>query len=96
MTQQSARNRQRSSHYTPRRIESVSLYLGTMMTLTLKLKEYRQRKRLSQAQLAKAVGVRQATISGLETGKSRRIELDVLEKLAKALGIKAGKLIAEK
>jgi transcriptional regulator with XRE-family HTH domain len=65
-----------------------------MMTLTLKLKELRERKGLSQAQLAKTVGVRQATISDLETGKSRRIELDLLEKLAKALGVKPAGLLA--
>jgi transcriptional regulator with XRE-family HTH domain len=68
-----------------------------MMTLSLKLKEYRERKGLSQAQLAEAVGVRQATISGLETGKSRRIELDLLEKLARVLGVKpATLLVADK
>jgi transcriptional regulator with XRE-family HTH domain len=66
-----------------------------MMTLTLKLKEYRERQGLSQAQLAKAVGVRQATISGLETGKSRRIELDLLENLARALRVKPAALLAD-
>lgn len=66
-----------------------------MMTLTLKLKEYRERKDLSQAQLAKVIGVRQATISDLETGKSRRIEFDLLEKLAQALGVKPGALLAD-
>lgn len=50
---------------------------------------------LSQAQLAKAAGVRQATISGLETGKSRRIELDLLEKLAAVLGVKPAALLAK-
>ena len=65
------------------------------MTLTLKLKEYRERKDLSQAQLAKAVGVRQATISDLETGKSRRIALDLLEKLARVLGVKPASLLAD-
>jgi transcriptional regulator with XRE-family HTH domain len=66
-----------------------------MMTLTLKLRELRERKGLSQARLAKTVGVRQATISGLETGKSRRIELDLLERLAKALGVKPAALLAD-
>jgi putative transcriptional regulator len=64
------------------------------MTLKLKLKGLRERKGLSQAQLAMTVGVRQATISDLETGKSRRIELDLLEKLAKALGVKPAALLA--
>jgi transcriptional regulator with XRE-family HTH domain len=64
-----------------------------MMTLTLNLREHRERNGLSQAELAKAVGVRQATISDLETGKSRRIELDLLEKLAKVLGVKPAAFI---
>jgi transcriptional regulator with XRE-family HTH domain len=65
------------------------------MTLTLNLKVCRERKELSQAQLAKAAGVRQATISRLETGKSRRIELDLLEKLAAVLGVKPASLLAK-
>ena len=67
-----------------------------MSPLSLNLKHYREAAGLTQSELAKRVGVRQATISDLETGKSRRIELDLLEKLAKALGVKAAKLIAEK
>ena len=63
------------------------------MTLTLNLREHRERNGLSQAELAKAVGVRQATISDLETGKSRRIELDLLEKLAKVLGVEPAAFI---
>jgi putative transcriptional regulator len=64
-----------------------------MMTLTLNLKEYRERKGLSQEELATAVGIRRATISDLETGKSRRIELDTLEKLARVLGVKPAALL---
>ena len=64
--------------------------------LTFNLKMHRERKGLSQAQLAKAVGVRQATISGLETGKTRRIDLDVLEKLATALGVKPAALLVKR
>ena len=38
----------------------------------------------------------QATISDLETGKSRRIELDLLDNLAKALRCKPGDLIVKR
>jgi transcriptional regulator with XRE-family HTH domain len=65
------------------------------MTLNLRLREYRQRRGLSQAQLARMAGVRQATVSGLETGKSRRIELDLLEKLAKVLKVKPAALLVD-
>ena len=65
------------------------------MTLNLRLKEFRQHRGLSQAQLARMVGVRQATVSGLETGKSRRVELDLLEKLAKALNVKPAALLVD-
>ena len=41
------------------------------------------------------VGVRQATVSGLETGKTRRIEFDLLEKLAKVLKVKPAALLAD-
>jgi putative transcriptional regulator len=48
---------------------------------------------MTQAELAERVGVRQATISDLETGQSRRIELDLLDRLAKVLRCKPGQLI---
>jgi transcriptional regulator with XRE-family HTH domain len=50
---------------------------------------------MTQAELAKAVGVRQATISDLETGKSRWVDLDLLEQLAKALGVKPVALLVD-
>lgn len=66
-----------------------------MSPLVFALRRARIRARLTQAELADAVGVRQATISDLETGKSRRIELDLLEKLAAKLNVHAPSLIAE-
>lgn len=64
-----------------------------MTSVQLALKALREAKGLTQQQLAEAVGVRQATISDLETGKSRRIELDLIERLAKALHVKPGELL---
>jgi transcriptional regulator with XRE-family HTH domain len=57
------------------------------------LKHFRERRGLSQIQLAKAVGVRQATISDLETGKSGRIELRLLDRLAEELRVRASDLV---
>jgi transcriptional regulator with XRE-family HTH domain len=65
------------------------------MTLDLDLRTHRQKAGMTQAELAKAVGVRQATISDLETGKSRWVDLDLLEQLAKALGVKPVALLVD-
>src|SRR5262245_25744461 len=62
------------------------------MTLQFRIKQLREARGLSQAALAEHVGVRQATINDLENGYSRRDTLDLLEKLARALGVEPGEL----
>ena len=57
-----------------------------MTPVYLKLKTLREEARLTQAELADAVDVRQPTISALETGTSRRIEFDLLDRLCAVLG----------
>lgn len=69
--------------------------LAPVTPIILGLKEAREAAGMTQADLADAVGVRRATISDLETGKSRRIELDLLERLALALKVEASSLIVE-
>ena len=64
--------------------------------LILTIREWRERRGMTQAQLAERVGVRQATISDLETGQSRRIELDLLDRLARALRCKPADLLLRK
>ena len=64
-----------------------------MSPIRLALKEARDAAGLSQAELAARVGVRQATISDLETGKSQRIELGLLDRLGRALEVEAASLI---
>ena len=66
-----------------------------MTPLEINLRKYRERKGLSQAALGKLAGVRQATISNLENGKGRRVDLDVLDRIAKVLGVKATALLTE-
>jgi transcriptional regulator with XRE-family HTH domain len=63
--------------------------------LEINLRKYRERKGLSQAELGNRAKVRQATISSLENGKGRRVDLDVLDRIAKVLGVKATSLLAE-
>jgi len=58
---------------------------GTMTPVVLTLKKFRQRADMTQAELAEAVGVRQATISDLENGNSQRIDFDVLDALCAVL-----------
>jgi DNA-binding Xre family transcriptional regulator len=67
-----------------------------MTPTVLNLGELRQRAGLSQAELAERAGTTQATISNLGTGKSRRIELDLLGRLAKALNCRPHELIVVK
>jgi transcriptional regulator with XRE-family HTH domain len=49
------------------------------------LSEWRTLRGYSQQQLAELVGVRQATISDIETGKAKTLRLALLDKLAKVL-----------
>lgn len=53
-----------------------------------KLKEIREKKRLSQEQLAEMSGVSRTTISDLENDKKQVITNITLEKIANALGKK--------
>jgi DNA-binding Xre family transcriptional regulator len=57
------------------------------------LEELRINRGWSQAELARQSGVPQPTISRLESGKTRTIDLDNLERLANALGVNAAALI---
>lgn len=58
----------------------------TSFRIRLRTPELRARQgKMSQSQLAKLAGLTPATISNLESGKLRRIELDTLAKLSRAL-----------
>ena len=56
------------------------------------LKKARERRKLTQAELAKRVGVHQVTIARLETGV-RRPSADLLQRLAKVLKVKMEDLL---
>lgn len=64
-----------------------------MTPIRIRVKDYRERQGLTQEELAKRAGVRQATVSDYERGRSQRIDLATLEKLAVALGVDAAMLI---
>jgi transcriptional regulator with XRE-family HTH domain len=61
--------------------------------IAVTLRRARDTAGLTQAQLAERADVRQATISELETGKTRRVDLDVLDRLCGALGVDPGDLL---
>ncbi len=66
-----------------------------MTPVVIRLREWREKRGLTQEELAEMVGTRQATISGLETGQTQRIEFDLLQRLADALRCKPKDLIGE-
>ncbi len=67
-----------------------------MTPLHFRIKELREAQGLSQVELARLAGIRPATLSRIETGKTTGIDFDTLEKLAKALGCDPGYLIVKK
>jgi len=63
------------------------------MTIRLRVRELREARGWSQAELATSADVRQATISKIETGGISAIHLDTLDRIARALGVDAAVLI---
>ena len=61
-----------------------------MSPLVLRVRELREALGLTQAELAERAGVRRATVNRIENAKVTAIDLEVLEKLADALGVEPG------
>jgi len=57
------------------------------------LRELRESKEMTQVDLAKKSGVAQGYISALEAGKKKTPGLDVLKRLARALGVPVTELL---
>jgi transcriptional regulator with XRE-family HTH domain len=64
-----------------------------MSPIKLRVAELRTAKAWTQERLAEESGVSRVTINRIESERNRRIDYDVLEKLANALGVDAGYLI---
>jgi DNA-binding Xre family transcriptional regulator len=64
-----------------------------MSPIRLRVREIREKKLMTQVELAKAAGIRRATLSALESGRTRGIDFHTLEALAVALQVDAGHLI---
>jgi len=57
------------------------------------LKQWREEKHLTQAELAGKVGVSQTYIAKLESGDKKNPTLDLLKKIAKHLGVPVTELL---
>jgi len=64
-----------------------------MTPIVVRLRELREARGLSQLQLSERAGVRQATISELESGKKLRLDFGILDRLCAALGVEPGELL---
>ncbi len=78
-------------------IKSMQEWINTIMTNGVtnfgkKLREVRLKKKLSQGDVAKILGVHRTYISGLERGR-RNPSLLTVQKVAKALGISPKELL---
>lgn len=67
-----------------------------MAAIEVRIKELRELKGWSQAELARQSGVAQSTVSRIEADDTSGISLGVVEKLARALGCDPGYLIVKK
>lgn len=65
-----------------------------MSPLVLRIPQARRKKGWSQAELARRAGIRQATVSKYERAALTSVDLRVLDKLAKALGVAPRTLIS--
>ena len=68
----------------------------SMTPIQLRVRELREARGWSQAELARRADVRPATLSNIETRQTKGIDFETLEKLAKALGCDPGYLIVKK
>ena len=77
---------------------SAVLYrtLVTMTPITLRVKELREAKGWSQAELAEKAGIRRATLSAIEAEQTTGIDFETLQQLADVLGCDPGYLIMRK
>ncbi len=67
-----------------------------LAAIEVRIKELRELKGWSQAELARQSGVGQASVSRIEAGETSGVSLGIVEKLAKALGCDPGYLIVKK
>ena len=65
-----------------------------MAPIYLRVKELREAKGWSQAELADVAGIARATVNRIEQGTVTGVDFATLERLADALGVNAAVLVA--
>ena len=70
--------------------------LDAMTPLTLRIKELREARGWSQAELARRAKVRQATLSAIENQLTTGVDFAVLDRLARALEVDPGFLLVRR
>ena len=66
---------------------------NAMTPIRITLREAREAAGLTQVQLAKLAGVRQATVSEMENSKRESVDLAILESLCRVLNVEPGDLL---
>lgn len=67
-----------------------------MNPISVRVKELREQRGWTQAELCRRSGVRQATLSAIENDRTKGIDFDTLERLATALEVHPAALIEKK
>jgi transcriptional regulator with XRE-family HTH domain len=67
-----------------------------MTPVGLRVRELREAKGLTQAELAGKANVRRATLSAIENGQTRGVDFDTLDRLARVLGVEPGFLVVRR
>lgn len=63
--------------------------------LHLRIREARKAKKLTQAALAEIAGVRRATVASIENRRTKGVDFQTLEALAKALDVHPSWLVVQ-
>jgi transcriptional regulator with XRE-family HTH domain len=71
-------------------------YIGAVSAIGDKIREMRQRRSMSQCRLAAKLGLGQAEVSKLETGACASPRVDLLARVAAALGCELKLTLKEK
>lgn len=69
------------------KLELVPTTYREVISLEYKIKELREKKRMSQAELAELSGVSRASIIRIESSKNVVVNTQTLERIAKALNV---------
>lgn len=64
------------------------------MVQSIKIKQLREQKGLSQERLARLADVSNNTVINIESGKQKNPTVDTISKIAKALGVSIEELLA--